>query len=252
MSDIEIATADGPMRAIVAQPATNKGGVIMFPHVGGLTDTMRTMAQIVADGGHVCVVPDLYHRLGTIVLDPQSNDQDAVAIRRLAAASVADGNAMRDAAAVIAWLNQQRIAKAFGAAGFGRGGGLALLAAASFPGDIAAAASILGFAFPERDMLTRITGEIYCAFAEHDDIIPREVPQNLAKQLTELPLTSRLVVHAGARHPYVFPDRAVHAAKAAAEDWASVFAMFGRHLGRNPPEARGSAPSTPAKSLPGA
>jgi carboxymethylenebutenolidase len=233
MRDIEIATADGPMRAIVARPDVARGGVIMFPHVGGLTDTMRTMAHLVADGGYVCVVPDLYHRLGTIVLDPQSNDADAVAIRQAAAASVTDANAMRDATAAIAWLEQRGVGRPFGAVGFGRGGGLALLAAASFPHDVAAAASILGFRFPRRDVLARIEGEIYCAFAEHDDIIPPEVPDNLAEELCELPMPSRVVVHAGARHPYVFPDRTVHDAKAAAEDWASVFAMFARRVGRS-------------------
>jgi carboxymethylenebutenolidase len=232
MKDIEIATAAGPMRAIVAQPDAARGGVIMFPHVGGLTDTMRTMAHVVADGGYVCVVPDLYHRLGTIVLDPQSNDADAVAIRQAAAASVTDANAMRDAAAAIAWLGQQGVARPYGAAGFGRGGGLALLAAASFPGEVAAVASVLGFAFPGRDELASIKGEIYCAFAERDEIIPAGVPHDLAKLLTELAVPSHLVVHPGACHPYVFPDRAVHDANAAAEDWASVFAMFGRHLGR--------------------
>jgi carboxymethylenebutenolidase len=168
------------------------------------------------------------------VLDPQSSDADAVAICKLAAASVTDANAMRDAAAAVAWLAQQGIARRFGAAGFGRGGGLALLAAASFPGEIAAAASILGFAFPGRDALARISGEIYCAFAEHDDIIPAEVPDNLASLLTDLPAPSRLVVHPGVRHPYIFPDRAVHDARAAAEDWASVFAMFDRRLAHNP------------------
>ena len=233
MKNIVIATADGPMRAIVAEPAAARGGIIMFPHVGGLTDTMRTMAQIVADGGYVCVVPDLYHRLGTIVLDPQSNDADAVAIRKIAAASVTDENAMRDASAAIAWLDQQGVARPFGTVGFGRGGGLALLAAASFPGDIATGASILGFRFPERAALARIRGEIYCAFAEHDDIIPAEVPDDLARELSELSLPSHLVVHPRARHPYVFPDRAVHDPRAAAEDWATVFAMFGRHLGKS-------------------
>jgi dienelactone hydrolase len=230
MSDVEIAAADGPMRAIVARCADARRGVLLFPHVGGLTDTMRTMARIIAHGGCVCVVPDLYHRLGTIVLDPQSRNEDAVAIRKAAAASVTDADAMRDAAAVISWLGGQGLAGPFGAVGFGRGGGLTMLAAASFPADIGAAASILGFAFPGREVLARVRGEIYCAFAEHDDIIPAEVPDNLASVLTDLAVPSRLVVHAGARHPYVFPDRTVYDAKAAAEDWASVFAMFDRRL----------------------
>ena len=233
MTEVEITTADGPMRAIVARPGgACRGGVIMFPHVGGLTDTMRRMAQIVADGGFLCVVPDLYHRLGTIVLDPQSSDEDAVAIRRVAAASVTGANAMRDAEAAMRWLRGQGIAPRYCSVGFGRGGGLALLAAATFPNEIAAAASILGFGFAH-ETLGDIRGEIYCAFAEHDNIIPAAVPAELAKALARLALPARVTVHAGARHPYVFPDRAVHDAAAAAEDWTAVFAMFARQLGQH-------------------
>jgi carboxymethylenebutenolidase len=236
MTDIALSTPDGPMRAILARPANAEviGGVIMFPHVGGLTDTMRTMAGMVAAGGYLCFVPDLYHRLGTIVLDPQSDDDDAVAIRRIAAASVTDECAMRDTRASIDWLAQQNsVAQPYGAVGFGRGGGLALAAAGTFPDEIAACASILGFGFPDRECIARIHGEIYCAFAEQDDIIPREVPTKLRALLSEIAVPSRVVIHAGAHHPYVFPDRAVHDVAAAANDWAQVFAMFKRNTAKS-------------------
>ena len=248
VSDVELDTAEGPMRAIMAWPRKRDpiAAVITFPHVGGLTDTMRTMARMVAHGGYACLVPDLYHRLGTIVLDPQSTNEHALAIRKAAAASVTQSSAMIDLDAALCWLRRAaRLPPPYGAIGYGRGGSFALAAAALRHDEIGAAASILGFGFTgngseaARRMLPGITGEIYCAFAENDEIIPSEVPDELSAMLAELPLRSRLVVHQGASHPYIFPDRKVHDAAAAAEDWASIFAMFERRLMR-PKQQTGS------------
>jgi carboxymethylenebutenolidase len=249
-NDAVIPTPAGLMRALVARPAgrgsegpgSDGSGpfpvVITYPHVGGLTSTMRLMAGRVAAGGYACVVPDLYHRLGTIVIDPQSDDADVVAIRRIAAASVTDGNAMADTAALLGWLAAQPDlnAASVGAVGYGRGGALAIRAAAEFSGRVRAAASVLGFGFTAdgimaaRHRLARITGGLYFAFAEHDDIIPAVVPAEVAALLRDLPIDARLVVHQGARHPYVFPDRAVHDPAAAERDWEAIFAMYARHL----------------------
>jgi carboxymethylenebutenolidase len=144
---------------------------------------------------------------------------------------------MRDARAAIDWLTEQNgVAQPYGAVGFGRSGGLALAAAGAFPDEIAACASILGFGFPDRECISRVRGEIYCAFAERDDLIPPEVPVNLCALLSGIVVPSRVVIHAGARHPYVFPDRAVHDAVAAAKDWAEVFAMFGRNIRKSSQE----------------
>jgi carboxymethylenebutenolidase len=241
VSEVEIATSEGPMGAILAWPDGPGpfAAVITYPHVGGLTDTMRTMARIAAGGGYVCVVPDLYHRLGTIVLDPQSTNLDATAIRKIAAASVSEASAMSDTDAVTAWLRQRAgIAPPYGAVGYGRGGSFALSAAGLRAEEFAAAGSILGFGFTAngreaaRQTLSRIGGEIYCAFAEHDEIIPKDVPDELRALLAELTVRSQILVHPGARHPYIFPDRTVYDPSAAATDWRNVFAMFQRRLTR--------------------
>ncbi len=242
--DASIETPEGPMRAIVARPPGPGpfAAVVAFAHVGGLTETMRIMARKVAAGGYVCVVPDLYHRLGTIVIDPQSHDGDVVAIRKIAAASVTEAGAMSDAGAVLAWLGSRPDVRGPHCAtiGFGRGGSLAVRAASAFPGEVRAAASVLGFGFapqgPEAATaaLAGIGASLYCAFAERDDIIPASEHETLAAILHALALDARLVVHAGARHPYLFPDRAVYDEAAAERDWQAIFAMFGRRLGAAP------------------
>src|SRR4051794_28869591 len=103
-SDVLIDTLDGPMRCMVVRPPGTGPAVIMYPHVGGLTVTMRGMAEHVAAAGYLCIVPDLYHRLGTVVVDPQSDAEDVIAIRKIAAASISDAGAMRDTQGIFRWL----------------------------------------------------------------------------------------------------------------------------------------------------
>jgi carboxymethylenebutenolidase len=235
-----IETPSGAMQTIIAEPRASGPFpvAIMYPHVGGLTQTMRLMAGRCAEGGYLCVAPDLYHRLGTIVLDPQSHDETAVAIRRLAASSLTPDGVMSDTRALLTWLDDLALARRGprGTIGYGAGGGFSLRAAATFPDEIAACASVLGFGFVTENsnsphlLFPRIRAEIYCAFAEHDDVIPPTVPERLAAELKALPnIVSELVIHPGTRHPYAFPDRAVYD-RAAETDWTKIFAMFSRRL----------------------
>jgi carboxymethylenebutenolidase len=236
-----IDTREGPMRAIVIRPPGDGPfpAVITYPHIGGLSNTMRLMAARVATGGYVSVAIDLYHRLGTIVIDPESVDENVVAISRIAAASVTDAGAMQDTEAAFEWFDAQPFINgpSVGTIGYGRGGSLAVRAAAEFPERVRAAASMLGFGFTRDGVaechgrLARVQGGLYCAFAEHDEIIPSGVQDELSSSLEGLELDAQLVVHQGARHPYVFTDRAVHDPVAAARDWEAIFAMYGRYLG---------------------
>lgn len=237
---IDEVALDG-MRVLTAAPsdAPPDRAVLMLPHVGGLTETMKIMAATVAAAGYLCAVPDLYHRLGRIVLDPESNDADATHIRQIAAASVTEETAMADAGATLEFLaGQPSMGKSMGTIGFGRSGYFALLAAATFPDRVGAAASILGFGFSALDertgpsLFARVRGEAYFAFAERDDIIPADEPEAVRRLIAQCGLTANLAVHPGARHPYLFPDRLVHDPHAAAIDWETVFAMFERNLGR--------------------
>jgi carboxymethylenebutenolidase len=228
------------MEAILARPAGDGpfAAAILFPHVGGLTDTMELMAGRLAQGGYLCLVPDLYHRLGTIVLDPQSENPDAVAMRKIAAGSLTSGGVSADARAALDWLDASPLAGPGmrGTLGYGKSGAWALMAAGAFPGRIAAAASVLGFGFvtegPDSPHLkfSAIRGEIYCAFAGNDEIIPAEVAGEMGRRLAALSIPARHVVHAGARHPYAFPDRAVYDKAAAEADWQAIFSMFARRL----------------------
>ena len=110
-------------------------------------------------------------------------------------------------------------------------------AAATCPQRVRAAVSVLGFGFAEegpdtaRKWLAKISGGLYCAFAENDDIIPPSVPTELAGLLGDRN-NAQIVIHPGTRHPYAFPDRAVYDPKAARRDWDAIFSLFARELDR--------------------
>lgn len=238
--EVFVDTPDGAMECLIARPTgmTPVDAMIMYHHVGGLTRTMRMMACRAALGGYLCVVPDLYHRLGTIVTDPESTDEKVRTIQKLVAATLNGHDVMRDTRAVLDWLAVQASVKPGprGAVGYGRGGSLAVLAAGTYPREIPAAASVLGFGFVREDkpsphqVLDNIS-ELYAGFAGDDDVIPATVPEELAALLRTSSAKSNFVTHPGARHPYAFPDRAIYDKAAAEADWREIFAMFARHRG---------------------
>ena len=73
-----VETPDGRMEAFIAHP-DGPGpftSIVMYQNVGGLSDLMRAMARRVAAQGYYCAVPDLYYRLGKIVIDADKRSGD--------------------------------------------------------------------------------------------------------------------------------------------------------------------------------
>lgn len=242
-----IETADGGMEAFVARPA-GRGPftpVILFQHIGGLSETMRIVARRIAQGGFYCVVPALYHRLGRIVIDPVDPSEPTAAIRAIAVGSLRPPQVMGDVADTLAFLRGDPAAKPGrrGVVGFGGGAAYGFLAAATFPAEIGAMASILGVGFikdaPDSAhlMIDRIRGELYFAFAERDHIISASSVEAVRGWLAKSNAAAQVVVHPGVEHGYVFSDRGVYDATAAEQDWAAFFAMLQR-MSEGPDVAR--------------
>jgi carboxymethylenebutenolidase len=236
-----ISTGDGNMQAFVAQP--DAGGpfpaVLIVQHIGGVSESMKGVARRAAEEGYFCAVPALYHRLGEIVVDPLSTDDAVASIRSIAVRSLRPARVMADLRAALDWLGTEPAAASGrrGLIGYGGGAGFALLAAASFPTEIGAVASILGAGFIKRDqeqsphrVLGDVKAELYFSFAAEDEIIPARDVEALAAVLAASGVRHRVVVHAGVGHGYCFPDRAAYAPGAADRDGSELRAVFGRTL----------------------
>jgi carboxymethylenebutenolidase len=237
---VAIATTDGAMKAFVAHPKRHGpfGAVVIVQHIGGLSEVMKETARQVAREGFLAVVPALYHRLGDIVIDPVSKDPDVSAIRMIAVRSLRPPRVMADIKTTLAWLRTEASAAPGrrGLISYGGSAGLALLAAATFPQEIGAMASILGLGFikdgPDSPHLKidRVHAELYFGFAGEDEIIPTKDVDALAAMLAASPVKHRIMVHPGVRHGYAFPERPVYDATAATRDWAELRSLFERTL----------------------
>ena len=125
-----------------------------------------------------------------------------------------------------------------GSIGYCLGGRLSLAAAAAFPDQFRASASMHGTQLvndkpdsPHR-FVDKMRGEIYCGFAEKDALAPPSTIETLVRAVQG---SSRraLPLHRPSRHrarlraagPRIF-DKA-----AANRDWENIFAMFKRQLG---------------------
>ena len=108
-----IDTADGRMEAFIASPDGPGpfSAVVMYQNVGGLSDLMRVMARRVAAQGYYCVVPDLYYRLGKIVIDADSKSEPVLAVRKAVISSLNNGIVMADTRALLDFMVSPALAQ---------------------------------------------------------------------------------------------------------------------------------------------
>ena len=152
---------------------------------------------------------------------------------------VTDRMAMADIGALLKFLDGEPVRKGpKGTIGYCLGGRLSLAAAAEFPGEFRAAASLHGTSLvsdaTDSPHLAagKMRGEIYCGFGERDRFTPPPVVETLARLMKDnAGVRYRGNVHIGADHGYALPDRDVFDKPAANRDWECIFAMFRRQLG---------------------
>ena len=246
----EIPTPDGRMEAFVTHP--EEGGpfpsVVILMDIWGLREELFDLTRKVAVVGYHCTVPNFYYRQGAVRFefrDAQGRMKsfDAISAEeqqrmRAQMARTTDQNAMEDLRSVLAFLRTQPIRPGPKASiGYCLGGRYALQAAAHYPDEFRASASLHGTRLagdsplsPHR-LAASCRGEIYCGFAEHDELAPESTRKALAEAFAANPnVRYRAVVHAGAEHGYALPDRDVYDKQAANRDWEIFFAMLRRVL----------------------
>jgi carboxymethylenebutenolidase len=210
----------------------------MYQNVGGLSETLRGMARRAAAEGYYVAVPDLYYRLGKIVIDPDNRLDDVMAIRGIAGRSVTIQNVIADSRAVIGHIDGDPAAvKApMGCIGYCMGGRFVWPVAGSFPERIRATASLFaGRLITDEDdsahrFLPKLQGEVYAAYAEHDHGLPQEEVEAFTKLLNACGVEQFSETHPGTEHGFAFPGRRVYNQTASELAWERIFAMFKRQL----------------------
>ena len=244
---LRVPTQDGPMRTYLSNASADAPVVFLLMDVWGFRDELFGIADDIALAGNTCVVPDFYHRQGTVlheVKDEQGRsrtlsdlpkeDQEKI---RASLRALRDEQVVADVEATIAYLDKQGLpTERFGCVGYCMGGRHALRVASALPDLFVVGASLHG-----SDLVTdspnsahhgvsRIRGAFYCGFAELDPFAAPGVRDALESAFSGAPASYQFALHMGAQHGYALPQRDVYHPDSANADWRAIRSLFDQNL----------------------
>src|SRR5205085_11023519 len=146
---------------------------------------------------------------------------------------------MEDIGDMLGFLAGQTAAKpgAVGAHGYCMSGPYALAAAARYPDRVAAAASFYGTWLVSDAVesphlsLGKGKGELYIACAEHDELAPLPMVEQLRGLFEKAGSPGELEMYPGVHHGFAFPQRKIYDKLAAERHWERLIALYRRRLG---------------------
>ncbi len=221
-TDVEIKTPDGTCDAAFIHPKSKSGsypGVLIWPDAFGLQPSMRTMGRNVAADGYSVLVPNPFYRVSKAPFTDASkfnfqNPDDMAKLRPLMASVNAPGNAEKDAAAYVAFLDAQKevnTAKKIGTQGYCMGGALVVRTAAAVSDRIGAGASFHGGGLvtdkPDSPHLLapKIKARMYFGIAANDDAKQPDAKDKLREAFAAARVQAEIEVYP-AEHGWCVPD----------------------------------------------
>ena len=146
---------------------------------------------------------------------------------------------MDDVAALLAFVDGRDGPKQrpIGVHGYCMSGPYALAAAARYPERVVAAASFYGTWLVSDAVesphasLGKVKGELYIACAEHDDLAPLPMVEELRGLMRRAGSAGELELYSGVHHGFAFPQRKVYDKPAAERHWERLIALYRRRLG---------------------
>jgi carboxymethylenebutenolidase len=241
---LDIATGDGAMETFICRP--ERGGpypaVLLLMDAPGIREELRDMARRLATTGYYVLLPNLYYRAGRdTIFGPDVLEQGSAERERMRAVRtrMTIPPVMADVAAMLAFADRQNAVKpgSVGVHGYCMSGPYALAAAARYPGRIAAAASFYGtwlVSDAEESphlSLEKVSGEVYIACAEHDELAPLPMVEELRGLFGRAGTAGEIELYPGVHHGFAFPQRWCYDKPAAERHWERLFALYRRRLG---------------------
>ena len=240
---LDIPTADGAMPTFVCRP--DRGGplpaVFLLMDAPGIREELRDMARRMATVGYLVLLPNLYYRAGTETYygpDVLTAGSAEHARMRAVRTRMTIPPVMDDFAAMLAFVDARDDVRPgpVGCHGYCMSGPYALAAAARYPDRVAAAASFYGTWLvsdaEESPHLTlgRAKGELYIACAEHDELAPLAMVEELRRLFEASGARGELEIYPGVHHGYPFPQRWCYDKPAAERHGQRVIALYARNL----------------------
>ena len=241
---LDIATPDGAMETFLCRP--ERGGprppAFLLMDAPGVREELRDMARRLASVGYAVLLPNLYYRAGRdttfgadVLEDGSAEHRRMRAIRT----KMTIPPVMRDVGALLAFCDSEPEISGgpAGCHGYCMSGPYALAAAARYPQRVAAAASFYGTRpvsdAEESPHLTFARGraELYIACAEHDDLAPPDMVEELRGHFARSGARGELEIYPGVHHGFAFPERWCYDRTAAERHWERLIALYRRTLG---------------------
>ena len=248
-NSVTIKTRDGLAPASVFQPDTGKGpwpAVLVYQDGRGIRPALFELAERIAQGGYVVLLPDLFYRAGPYEApDGQTFSQDAELRKRWQEkyiATATKANVRSDTEAFLEFLagRPEVSSLAVGTTGYCMGGSLSLAAAGNFPDRVIAAASYHGgnLASDAPDsphlLAPKIKARVYVAGAVEDASFPDEQKDRLIDAFQRAHVQHTVETYAGAKHGWVPTDSAVYDAAASERHYQTLLALFDATLKKAP------------------
>lgn len=241
---LDITTRDGAMETFTCRP--ERGGpfpaVLFLMDAPGIREELRDMARRLGTSGYLVLLPNLYYRAGRDTMyGPDVLEQGSAEHTRMRAVrtKMTIPPVMDDVAAMLAFADRRADVKKgpVGCHGYCMSGPYALAAAARYPDRVAAAASFYGTWLVsdavESPHLTlgKAKGELYIACAEHDDLAPLPMVEELKTLFSRSGAAGELEIYPGVHHGFAFPGRWCYDKPAAERHWERLIALYRRRLG---------------------
>ena len=224
-TDVEIKTPDGTCDATLIHPKSGSHpGVLVWPDAFGLRPSMRAIGRRIASegDGYSVLVPNPFYRVAKAPFSDASgfdfgNPDEMAKLKSLMASVNASGNAEKDAAAYVAFLDAQKEvnkAKKIGTQGYCMGGPLVVKTAALLPDRIGAGASFHGGGLvtdkPDSPHLLapKIKARMYFGIASNDDSRQPDAKDKLKEAFSAAKVSAEIEVYS-ALHGWCVPDMPV-------------------------------------------
>ncbi len=241
---VDIATKDGAMETFICHP--ERGGpfpaVFLLMDAHGVREELRDMARRLGTVGYYVLLPNLYYRAGRdTIYGPTVRENGSPEHTRMRAVrtKMTIPPVMDDVGAMLGFIDRQDAAKPgpVGAHAYCMSGPYALAAAARYPDRVVAGASFYGTWLvndaeesPHLN-LGKVAGELYIACAEHDELAPLPMVEELRGLFRRAGTRGEIELYPGVHHGFAFPQARVYDKPAAERHWERLIALYRRRLG---------------------
>ena len=239
-SHVNVTSAHGiiPSFYVVPDLDTQWPAIILYMDAPGIREELYNIARRIAGQGYACIVPDLYHRYGTLRFDLSRRNEGMTSVLLAAYHGLTDADINQDTAGLIGYLDGRSEVRSdqIGSIGFCMSGRFITTVATQFSERFACAASLYGTRLVTEDddsphlHLEGIQAELYYGFGNIDPYTPAEYITTFREALDAAEANFEMDVFDGVDHGYCFVERPAYNPAAAESSWKKVFSLFERNL----------------------